>query len=137
MKANIVEKKTLIELIGEKNKLFQQLREERFRSYCDSNGRRISGWNEDETRKHYNEDVEKAFGKINMNAINAIVEFMRHAKYQEKYQKIKLNKINRQLRNLDKDYGDCEISKSNVKDNLLEDKGKLRTDYFSIYHHRI
>jgi hypothetical protein len=72
-----------------------------------------------------------------MNAINTIVELMRHSRYQENYQKIKLNKIYRQLRNLDKDYGDCEISKSNVKYYLLKEKGKLSTDYFSIYHYEI
>jgi len=132
-----MEKKTLIELIAEHNELFQQIREERLRSYYDAKGRRVSGWNDDQTSQHYNEDVEKAFGKINMNAINTIVEFMRHANYKENYQKIKLNKIYRQLRNLDKDYGDCEISKGNVKSNLLKDKGKLSTDYFNIYQDRI
>jgi hypothetical protein len=134
---NGCEKKTLIESIAEKNKLFHQIREERLRNYHDANGKRVSGWNNDETSQHYKEDVEKAFGKINMNAINTIVEFMGHAHYQENYQKIKLNKIYKQLRNLDKDYGDCEISKRNVKYNLLKDKEKLNTDYCSIYQYRI
>jgi len=137
MTSNSMEKKTLIELIAEKNELFHQIREERLKSYYDANGRRVSGWNDDETSKNYNEDVEKAFGKLNMNGINTIVRFMAHANYQENYQKIKLNKIYRQLRNLEKDYGDCEIGKSNVKHNLLKDKEKLHTDYFSIYHDRI
>lgn len=129
MKSKNMEEKTLIELIGEKNELFQHIREERLRDYRDSN----SGWNDGDKSKHYDEDVEKAFGKINMNAINTIVEFMRHSQYQENYQKIKLNKIYRELRNLEKDYGDCEVAKRNVKYNLLEEKKKLRADYFSIY----
>ena len=40
---NGCEEKTLIELIAEKNKLFQQIREKRLRSHCDANGRRVSG----------------------------------------------------------------------------------------------
>lgn len=137
MKSKNMEEKTLIELIEEKNELFQRTREKRHRSYCDSSGTRVSGWDDDETSKHYNEDVEKAFGKINMNAINTIVEFMRHSHYQENYYKIKLNKIYRELRNLEKDYGDCEVSKRNVKSNLLEAKKKLSTDYLSIYQYTI
>lgn len=137
MKTKIMKKKTLIEQMAEKNELFQQIRGERLKSYYDANGVRVSGWDDDESSRHYNEDVEKAFGKINMNAINTIVQFMIHANYQENYQKIKLNKIYRQLRKLDKEYGDCEITKSNVKYNLLNDKEKLSADYFNIYQYRI
>ena len=132
-----METKTLIELIAEKNVLFKQIREERIKSYHDVNGRRISGFNDDETSKHFKEDVEKAFGKIDLKAINAIVEFLRHANYQENYWRIKLSKIQRELRNLDKNYGNCEISKSNVRDNLLIYKEKLRKDYLSIYFYHI
>ena len=137
MKTKIMKKRTLIELMAEKNLLFKQIRQERLRSYYDANGRRISGFGDEETNRHYKEDVEKAFGKINMNAINSIVEFMRHIDYQGNYERIKLSKINRSLRNLDRDYGNCEVSKSNVKYNLLKDKEKLRTDYFSIYQYPV
>lgn len=137
MKTKIMKKKTFIELMAEKNELFQQIREARLRSYCDANGRRVSGYRDDETSRHYKEDVEKAFGKIDLKAINTIVEFMRHTNYQENYQRIKLSKIHRELHNLNRNYGNCEASKSNVKYNLLKDKEKLSTDYFNTYQNRI
>lgn len=137
MKTKIIEKKTLIELIAEKNELFQAFREERIKSYYDANGARVSGFGDEETSRHYIEDVEKAFGRIDLKAINTIVEFMLHTDYRENYHRIKLSKIYRKLRNLDKDYCKGDVTKETVKYNLLLDKEKLETDYFNIYQCRI